>query len=125
MKPYKYDPERFAEAVRHSGGILQTIASNLGVDRKTVASWRDTLPEVREMIEDEIDKTLDMAENGLITAARSGELKAINFLLSTRGKNRGYTTKVENNISGELETKSTVTVYLPDNGRGDLIVGDA
>lgn len=125
MKPYKYDRDKFVEAVQGSGGILSTIAARLGVERYTVARWRDNLPEVQEIIADETEKTLDMAENGLIVAARDGDLKAINFLLSTKGKNRGFTTKVENNLSGEISTKSVVTVYLPDNQRGDFSQKDS
>ena len=114
---HKFDLERFTEAVEDSGGIMITIAANMGVDRKTIATWRDEIPEVRELIENEIEKTLDHAENGLVRAMRDGDLKAINFLLSTRGKSRGYTTKVENEIKGSLETTGKVTVYLPDNQR--------
>jgi len=40
-------------------------------------------------------------------------LKAIEMLGKLAGD---YTEKVEH--SGEIETKATVTIYLPDNGRG-------
>ena len=72
MNPYKYDRELLVAAVSDSGGVLRTIANRLGIDRTTLWHWRNTIPEVQEIIAEELESTLDRAESKLLAHVEEG-----------------------------------------------------
>lgn len=111
------DINKFRTAVEGTGGVLLQIAANLGIHRKTLWDWRNLYPELVEIITEEREKTIDIAESRLIKLIKDDDVGAIKFFLSTQGKDRGYSTRTEQKIDGNLQHSGQVTVYLPDNGR--------
>jgi hypothetical protein len=85
------------------GGVYAQAARNLGVgpDGKPVSRWyvwdyvrRE--PELQRVVENISEARLDLAEHKLFEKIEQGVLPAINFYLTTKGKDRGYVRRVEN-----------------------------
>jgi len=91
----KINMSKFTKAVENSGGIMSTIATRLRVTRRGLYQWVEKHPEATELIKEESEKILDFAENKLLDIVAgdtkdSTTLGATKYLLSTKGKSRGY-----------------------------------
>lgn len=113
--PRDFDTELVLAAISGSGGVMTTIAERLNVHRATVWRWSKEDEEIAEAITEELESTLDLTESKLLKLIREGDGPSIRFLLTTKGKHRGYTKKIE--MDGNLQHGGQVSVYLPDNGR--------
>lgn len=98
------------EAVKTSNGFITVAAEKLGICRQTFYEKMDDFPEVREAIKDTSEKMLDLAENQLVRLILSGDLQAIMFYLRTKGKHRGYTEKIESELSGRVEVAAVPVI---------------
>ncbi len=78
---------------------LSATAAALGVSRQTLYTWKSTYPELRDRMKDVEESLLDFTESKLLEAIQDGNLTAIIFHLKTKGKERGYVERTENNIS--------------------------
>lgn len=95
-KRYRHrKPEEVAQALRDARGLVTVAAERLGCDVKTVYDHIKRSPEVARAREEADDRMLDFAEAKLYKSIQDGELKAIIFFLSTKGKKRGYVPKSE------------------------------
>jgi len=101
----KINKTKFINALDKTGGILTQIANNLSVTRKTVYEFIDRNPDVIPFIEHEREKILDVMENSMINKAIKGDFKAQKFYLKTIGKHRGFTERVETELSGAIDNK--------------------
>jgi predicted transcriptional regulator len=88
---YQLRAEEVAEAVRQAGGRLATAAELLKCSQPAVRRYIERFPEVREAFEEERAVVIDTVESKLIEAVERGDLRAVKFVLSTLGKDRGYT----------------------------------
>ena len=97
--------EKFKKAVDGTGGIMLSIAKNLGVSRNSVYEFCNKHPEMMELRYQEEEKILDIAENSLFNQAKNQEQWATKYLLATKGKSRGYVekTELEHSGSGKIE----------------------
>ena len=59
---------------------------------------------------------LDLAEDRLEQAVNRGDFRAIKYVLSTKGKSRGYTERAEI----EEESPFQLVLTLPHNGRDPI-----
>ena len=84
------------QALRASAGFMTVTAARLGVSRATLYRFFDKHPSLREIAEDVAEELCDLAETKLIQLIREGDGPSIRFYLETKGKNRGYTRRVEN-----------------------------
>jgi len=106
-----YTKEQVIEAIEKSAGIVSTIAKRLGCDwkiaRKYVGKWACT----QDAYDGECEKILDLAETKMIDIISQGDGPMIRYLLSTKGKRRGYTqsTEISGRDGGPIETKTNVT----------------
>jgi hypothetical protein len=91
----QYRAADFIAAIPGSGGIVTTIAKRVGCAWHTAKKYIDGYPTVKRIYDDECEGVLDLAEVKLIEAIKGGELAAIKYYLSTKGKGRGYTERVE------------------------------
>lgn len=87
--------ERVAEALRKNAGVQAAAARALGVTRQAIQNWLRDHPELREVIAENDETLLDLAESNLIKALKNGEKWATRYMLDTKGKVRGYTRRVE------------------------------
>lgn len=100
----KITKAKFKIAVQNTGGIMSRIAENLQCDRSAVYTFCRKHPDMMELRRNEEEKIIDIAENSLFIQAQNREQWAVKYLLSTKGKKRGYIEKqeVETNISGNV-----------------------
>ncbi len=82
--------EAFIEAMKKSGGILKSACESTGLPRRTIYDWRKEDPEFDAACGETMELMLDEAENKLIAAVRRGNLKAVKFFLTHKGRGRGY-----------------------------------
>jgi len=99
----KMSKKKYKDAVLDSGGVITTIANRMGVTRKAVYDWLNRYPEMLKFKEQEEEKILDMAEISLFSQVKSKDFGATKYILSTKGKNRGYIEKSEQIIEHQGE----------------------
>lgn len=104
----KISDKTFKTAVKDSGGVQSVVAQRLNVERATITYFIQKNNWARELLEFEREKIIDLAENKLFVAADKGEKWAIDKILSTIGKNRGYIERQEvrsENLNINVETE--------------------
>ena len=89
----QYKAEQFINAIKGSGGIVSTIAKRVGCDWNTAKKYVDTMPTIKAAYDAECESVLDLAEVKLIENIEDGDMGAIKYMLSTKGKKRGYVEK--------------------------------
>ena len=115
--------DQIAHALKQAAGNVSYAARGLGVARTTI--WRHVVksPTLQEVLNDAREELVDIAESGLRAKAARGNVTAMIWITkaSPAAKKRGWGERQEvtGADGGPIETKTTVTVYLPDNGRDD------
>ncbi len=94
-KPNQFKAADFIEAIPGTGGIVSAIARKVGCTWHTAKKYIHAMPTVKAVYEDECESVLDLAEVKLIEAVKGGDLAAVKYMLSTKGKDRGYTERQE------------------------------
>ena len=96
--------ERLVECCKRSNGIMSVVATMLGVDWHTADKYIKKSPEAQEAFQSAREAILDVAESKLLQIINNPQhprhFDAIQFMLSTVAKKRGYTTKVEQEHTG-------------------------
>lgn len=87
-------------AILRTYGNYAAMASLLGRTRSRVRDWVLAHPDVFQIREDVRESALDMVEDGVFTGALMGDSTNSRYLLSTLGKERGYSTRVESTGKG-------------------------
>lgn len=90
-----FTAETFLKAIPGSAGIITTIAKRVGCNWHTAAKYIEEYPTIAQAYKDECESVLDMAEAKLYKAVEKGDLQAVKYILSTKGKRRGYVERVE------------------------------
>lgn len=96
--------KKFKEACVDSGGNQARIASKIGVSRQAINIFIKKHPELRELIENEAEKLIDVAEDNIdmdIMVKHDIDSSKWKLLNSKKGKNRGYGIKNEIEHIGE------------------------
>ena len=94
-KAEKFPLEQVLTAVKDSGGIQAVVAQRLKCSRNTVSRYAREYATVRQALDDESETVLDLAESKLVASIKDGDLSAVKYILSTKGKGRGYTERQE------------------------------
>ena len=99
----RVNKKSFTEAAKESGGVQAVIAKRLGVQRSTITMFLKKHPEMKEVLEREREEIIDVAEKELFTAVKEAKRWAVEKILDTLGKDRGYVekTEIENTHKGE------------------------
>lgn len=111
----KVSKEKFIECAKRSGGIMTALAQLAGIDRITAAKYLKFVPEANEYFQSQKETIIDLAENQLVKLVREGDKDAIFFLLKTVGKRRGYSEKMETELSGTVQTTDRFTLTIENN----------
>ena len=100
----RVSPERLVECCRRSNGIMSAVAMMLGVDWHTADKYIRNCPEAQEAFRSARESVKDVAESNLIRIINNPNhprhFEAIAFLLKTLAKDRGFTERVEQEVSG-------------------------
>jgi hypothetical protein len=114
------------KAIPGSAGVISVVAQKCQVTRQSMHRYfhKPKNKDLLELLEHERESLVDLAENKMATLINSGEFQPIKFLLSTRGRNRGYVQRQEVDISGKLKTHNILSeVYeeeYGDDGKGNV-----
>jgi len=126
MAKLKLTKQKIKEALAETHGVKKYLAEKLGVDRQTIYRYFDRYPDLEEASQEYLDSVSDVAEHHLIEAVMEGNSWAVRYWLSTRGKNRGYSTRSEAtfNSSNPMQVitsgvadppMQTISIKIPDN----------
>lgn len=91
----RYSKDIVLEAIKDSGAIVSTIARRLGCQWITARRYIDKWQETQRAFLDEEETILDMAEGTLFNAIKEKDVQAAKWILSTKGKKRGYSERHE------------------------------
>lgn len=83
---------------KKAANVSATCAA-LGITRMTFYNWRKNREGLDEALSDVEESLLDFTESKLLEQIQEGNLTAIIFHLKTKGKNRGYVERTENELS--------------------------
>ena len=93
------DKQTLIESIIESGGVLSVAAKAANCTVQTIYNNRDKHEDVADAITTSQAarsvELVDKAERNLLTAIDEGEAWATKYVLSTKGKSRGYTEKTE------------------------------
>ena len=91
----RFTPELVIEAIKGSGAIMSTIARRLSCDWRTADKYCQKWEATRHALANETETILDMAESKLYESIQGGNTQDAKWLLSTKGKRRGFTERHE------------------------------
>ena len=95
---------RLVECCHKSNGIVAVVATLLGVDWHTADKYISKCPEAQEAFRSAREAICDVAESKLLMIVNNQNhprhFEALTFLLSRLAKKRGYTEKIEQEVSG-------------------------
>jgi len=101
----KINRKRFIEACKESGGIRSVIAKRLKVTRGAITLFLQKNPELEKYIDEADQEINDLAESKLFQKIQEGNMRAIQFRLQTKAKDRGYVERQEIEQSGSISTE--------------------
>lgn len=117
MANEKFTAEQIIEAIKGDGeefkgsyGIKSEIANRLRCDRHTVDRYIEKYATVRRAYEEERERPVDMAEAQHFKKVQEGHWPSIRYMLSTRGKDRGYVERQEIDQDVYSESKHHLTI---------------
>ena len=108
----KCDRKQIANAMKDSLGNITTICQRLGISRKTFYEWRDRHDWVKELYDDEVEKTFDWVESKMLRKIEDGDTVMTIFFAKTRMKQRGYVERQE--IEHDLSKIPTLVDDVPN-----------
>jgi len=103
------------EALKSELGVVTTACKLVGISRETHYSWLRKDENYKIWVESIQDITLDFAENALLKQIKDGNTSSILFYLKTKGKNRGYIEKPENQITFTKQENKLIQVNIPES----------
>lgn len=97
--------EEILEAIKGSGAIMSTIARRLNLAWHTADKYCRKWEVTRKALQDETERTIDMAESTLLKSIEGKDVQSAKWYLSTKGKHRGYSEKHEIEHGGRIDIK--------------------
>jgi hypothetical protein len=94
-KPINYKKEIVLEAIHDSGAIITTVARRLGCEWITAKKYIELWEETKRAMADEEETILDLCESALYNSVKGGDTQSAKWVLSTKGKRRGFTERHE------------------------------
>lgn len=99
------------EALLKHGGIPARAAEALGTKRQNINYYINKYSDVAEVRVESREKTIDVAESALMDAVYRKERWAVELILKTLGKSRGYDEKANDNNPPDI----TLNVQFSDD----------
>ena len=116
----KINQTTFKKALEGSGGNQSTIAQKLQVSRAAITKFLNKNPSMRELVNTEAERIIDVAENVIdadIVKGKNIDSAKWKLLHSKRGKARGYGPRQEMDLKldGEIQLRPSMKEIL--NGK--------
>lgn len=107
MAKHKLSIGKVKLAIEQAGGIRSAAARTLKVSRVTLWRFINRHPALQEFLAEVDEEVLDMAEVKILQAIRAGDMHTVRWFLECKGKDRGYTRRVETTgkDGGPIEVK--------------------
>lgn len=122
-RPQRYTDGQFAAVLIECKGMTFVASRRLGCDHSTMIRRIAKSARLQAVIAEQTGQMLDTAELKLAQAVTNGDLGAIKYLLSTKGRGRGYGERVElTGAEGAPILVRQITAVPPgeaDDGRAD------
>ncbi len=83
------------EALKKTNANISLAAKSLGVARSSLYDFVNKHDDLKQLVADERESLVDIAESALKSAVVGKEAWAVCFTLKTIGKSRGYVERVE------------------------------
>jgi hypothetical protein len=114
--------EQLVDACRRSNGIMSVVCQMLGIGWHTAERYIKDCPEAAEAFQGARETVKDVAESSLFRIIKDQNhprhFDAVIFALKTLAKDRGFTERVENDISGELKQPPPLNIVIERNPSG-------
>jgi len=124
MAKAKITKKKIQDVIAETHGIKQAIAERLNVDRRTIYRFFDRYSDLEKECQEYLDTLTDIAESHLIASVKAGNSWAVRYWLSTRGKHRGYSTKLENTFNSS-NPMQTIGIKIGGQTMQEIITGVA
>lgn len=99
---------RFLRSLKTKMGVVSAASQETGICRQTYYDWLNTDPDFRRKVELINEHAIDYVESKLFEGIKNGDRQLIQFFLSTRGKKRGYSNRLE----VEHERRNTIQLNI-------------
>jgi hypothetical protein len=110
--------ERLLQLIHKHGGIINSIASHVNLSRQAIWKRINADTELKEAMLQARESMVDDAEAALREAVTAKEPWAVKLVVTTLGRDRGYSRNI--NLTGSVESTGVVHILkLPDNGRSN------
>ncbi len=113
-KPPVHTTDKVIEAIRATRGKIHLAAKKLRISDKTIYALRKEHSEIDEAILEEKEVMLDVAEDMLRLAVEDREPWAIQFILKTQGRDRGYNEKLSIQHGGDPNNATPISFSHDD-----------
>ena len=117
-----YNPEEHKEqwlaAIKECGGMQMLVADKLGVNRKTVAKYRDSIPWMAEAFDEHRCRFNEIAKKTMHRFIGT-DWKAAAWWLEKMCKEEGFGKEIK--VDAEVTQRGKVIIMLPDNGRNPKV----
>ncbi len=90
-----FSDQAIVDAIYAADGVVSAAAKSLGCSTRTIYKRRHVSREVAEAIEIGREIICDKAEESLMKLIEQGDFRAINLVLRTLGRDRGYVERIE------------------------------
>lgn len=115
-----YSPKQILKAIEGSFGTISVVAKRLNCNWNTADTYIHKWPETCQALKDENERLVDAAEMVVIKSLEEGDVQTAKYILSTKGKKRGYTEKVEHTGEGGGPIQHQVAVGMVKQVIDDL-----
>jgi hypothetical protein len=94
--------EQILEAIKNSAGLMTIIAKKLDCEWHIAKKYVLMFDETKQALQDEIEKTKDLAEKVVFDAINNKDVQVAKWYLQTIGKDRGYSDNLNLNVECDL-----------------------
>lgn len=89
----------FLEIFKKVSGNVSIACEKVAVSRGTYYNWIKANPRFKDAVDEINEGLIDFSESKLHLKINEGDTTAIIFHLKTKGRNRGYVERVENDVT--------------------------
>lgn len=105
--------QAFLKAFADSMGNITIACKSVGISRRAYYDWISKDAKFKEECDIVNESAIDFVENKLLSRINDNDTTAIIFYLKTKGKNRGYVEKVEQDVT--VNAFERLMQELPDD----------
>jgi hypothetical protein len=107
----EYTSEKIIQALKDTNGLVSLAAKRLSCSPQTIYNRAKQVQSVQAAIDESREELVDYAELALRSAVIGKEPWAVQFVLKTIGKHRGYIERQELTGAGGGPVKEEITIH--------------